>query len=144
MVKKKDVYTHPELRARLKEEIEASDKDSRPGQWSTRKAQLSTKEYEKAGGGYKYEKTEDQKSLEKWTEEEWTTQDEERARRSDETARYLPKEAWENLSPEEREATERKKREGFEKSSSTSRTRRPQRRPSRRHPRAYPSEATMA
>jgi hypothetical protein len=39
-------------------------------------------------------------------------EDEERVRRGDETARYLSKEAWENLSPEEREATQRKKREG--------------------------------
>ncbi len=116
MAKREAPYTHPELRERLKEEIKVSDKGGNPGAWSARKSQLLTKEYEKAGGGYKGEKTEDQKNLEKWTQEEWTTQDEgKRARRGDETARYLPKEAWENLSPEEREATEKKKREGSKK-----------------------------
>lgn len=35
-------------------------------------------------------------SLEKWTEEAWTTQEgDERVRRGGETARYLPKEVWE-------------------------------------------------
>ena len=116
MAKKENTYTHPELRERLKEEVKASDKEGRAGQWSARKSQLLTKEYEKAGGGYKGEKTEDQKSLEKWTEEEWTAQDEgERARRGDETTRYLPKEAWEKLSPEDKEATEEKKRKGSKK-----------------------------
>lgn len=78
--------------------------------------QLLTKEYEKPGGDYKGKKTEDQKSLEKWTEEEWSTQDEgKRGRRSYETARYLPEEAREKLRLEEREATEKKKREGSKK-----------------------------
>ena len=116
MAKGEDPYTHRALRERLKEEVKASDKGRRADQWSARKSQLLTKEYEKAGGGYKGEKTEDQKSLEKWTEEEWTAQDEgERARRGDETTRYLPKEAWEKLSPEDKEATEEKKRKGSKK-----------------------------
>jgi len=39
-------------------------------------------------------------SLEKWTEEAWTTQEgDERVRRGGETARYLPKEVWEKLRP---------------------------------------------
>ena len=113
MAKREEKYTDPELRERIKEEIKASDKGGGPGQWSARKAQLLTKEYEKAGGGYKGEKDEDQKHLEQWTEEEWQTQEgEARAREDGETKRYLPKEAWEKLSPEEREATERAKREG--------------------------------
>ena len=33
-------------------------------------------EYEKAGGGYKGGKGEEQKSLEKWGEEKWQTKDE--------------------------------------------------------------------
>ncbi|MDP8926058.1 MAG: hypothetical protein M3M97_03920 [Actinomycetota bacterium] len=57
-------------------------------------------EYEKAGGGYEGQKAEDQKSLEKWTEEEWRTKEgDERAREGDEMSRYLSKKAWENLSP---------------------------------------------
>jgi hypothetical protein len=116
MAKRKDKYTDPELRERIKEEIKASDKGGGPGQWSARKAQLLTKEYEKAGGGYKGEKDDDQKHLEQWTEEEWQTQEgDARAREGGETKRYLPKEAWEKLGPEEREATERAKREGSKK-----------------------------
>lgn len=105
-------YTHPELREKLLEEIKQSDRGGEPGQWSARKAQLLTQEYEKQGGSYKGAKDESQKSLERWTEEEWQTREgETKARKDGETARYLPKEAWEELSPEEREATERKKRE---------------------------------
>ena len=113
MAKDEDKHTRPELRDELKEEIKTSDKGGEPGQWSVRKAQLLAREYEKAGGGYKGEKDESQKSLEKWTEEEWTTQEgDERAREDGETARYLPKEAWEKQSPEEKEETEQKKRQG--------------------------------
>src|SRR3712207_2715365 len=106
-------YTDPELRERIKEEIKESDKGSRPGQWSARKSQLLTQEYEKRGGGYKGEKGESQKNLEKWTEEEWQTKEGDADARGDgETKRYLPKKAWENMSEEEKEETERKKREG--------------------------------
>ena len=44
-------YTHPELREKIKEEIKASDKGGEKGQWSARKSQLLTQEYEKQGGG---------------------------------------------------------------------------------------------
>ena len=104
------VYTDPELRDRLKAEITAGDKGGRPGQWSARKAQLLAHEYEQAGGGYLGEKTEAQEHLEEWTEEEWTTIDGKPAERGEEMARYLPKEAWEQLTPAQRRATDRKKR----------------------------------
>src|SRR5829696_1468369 len=105
-----DKYTHPELREEIKEEIKTSDKGGKEGQWSARKSQLLTQEYEKRGGGYKGES---QKNLEKWTEEEWqTSEGDAEARQDGETKRYLPKKAWENMSEEEKEETERKKREG--------------------------------
>jgi hypothetical protein len=108
-----DKYTHPDLREQIKEEIKASDKGGEEGQWSARKSQLLTQEYEKRGGGYKGEKGESQKNLEKWTEEEWQTKEgDANARQDGETKRYLPKKAWENMSEEEKEETERKKREG--------------------------------
>ncbi len=113
MAKSEEKYTDPDLREQIKEEIKQSDKGGRPGQWSARKSQLLTREYEKRGVGYKGEKDESQKNLEKWTEEEWQTQEgDARARSGDETARYLPKEAWENMSDEEKRETEEKKREG--------------------------------
>src|ERR687894_1130806 len=64
-------YTDPELREEIKEEIKASDKGGEKGQWSARKSQLLTQEYERRGGGYKGEKGESQKNLEEWTDGEW-------------------------------------------------------------------------
>ena len=108
-------YTDPELRARLKEEIKAGDRGGRPGQWSARKSQLLTAEYEKAGGGYEHEgeRTESQQHLGEWTKQDWRTSDGgSDARGEDGTSRYLPDAAWQLLSPEEREATDRAKKEG--------------------------------
>jgi hypothetical protein len=107
-------YTDPELRQEIKEEIKASDKGGKKGQWSARKSQILTQEYEKRGGGYKGEKGPSQKDLEEWTEEEWQTREGDALARQDdgETKRYLPKKTWENMSEEEKEETEREKREG--------------------------------
>src|SRR5919112_88200 len=107
-------YTDPELREKIKEEIKASGKGGKEGQWSARKSQLLTQEYEKRGGGYRGEKGRSQKNLERWTEEEWQTKEGGAEARQDdgETKRYLPKRAWENMSEEEKEETEKKKREG--------------------------------
>jgi hypothetical protein len=105
-------YTQPELREKIKKEVIAGDKGGRPGQWSARKAQMVAHEYEAEGGGYKHEKTEAQTSLTEWGEEHWTTEDGKKAVRGKETARYLPEKAWKELSPEERKATEERKRKG--------------------------------
>ena len=105
-------YTHPGLREEIKEEIKASDKGGEPGQWSARKSQLLAQEYEKRGGGYRGDKDRSQRDLERWTEEEWQTREGgAKARRRGETARYLPKKAWENMSEEEKRETDRRKRE---------------------------------
>ena len=69
-------YTNPEKRERIKDRIMAGSKGGKPGQWSARKAQLLTQEYEKAGGGYRGGKGKSQKSLEKWGKEKWMTKDE--------------------------------------------------------------------
>ncbi|MBA3426125.1 MAG: hypothetical protein H0U04_16670 [Rubrobacter sp.] len=107
-------YTHPEMREEIKEEIKASGKGGKEGQWSARKSQLLSQEYEKRGGGYKDRgKDQDQRNLQKWTEEEWQTrQGDAEAREDGETKRYLPREAWDQISEEEKAETERKKREG--------------------------------
>ena len=107
-------YTDPELREEIKEEIRQSDKGGKEGQWSARKSQLLAREYERRGGGYRGEKDESQKNLERWTEEEWRTREGNANARGGggETKRYLPKEAWEKMSEEEKEETEKKKREG--------------------------------
>ncbi|MGS2612949.1 hypothetical protein ACVCAH_00200 [Micromonospora sp. LZ34] len=104
-------YTKPELREQLKEEIKASDKGGRQGQWSARKSQLLTREYQKRGGGYEGPRDERQKSLQRWGGEKWQTREgDTRARHGGETSRYLPKQAWEQLSDEQRRATDLKKR----------------------------------
>ena len=108
-----DDYTHPELRERLKEEIKASDKGGASGKWSARKSQLLTHEYESQGGGYRSEeRTDSQRSLEQWTDEEWQTADgSAQARDGGKTDRYLPKKAWEEMSHEEQEATRDRKKQ---------------------------------
>lgn len=103
-------YTDPALRDRLKDEILAGDKGGRPGQWSARKAQLLAHEYEAQGGGYVGDKTPAQQHLDQWTHEAWTTADGKPAIRGGTTARYLPKQAWEELTPAERRSTDKKKR----------------------------------
>ena len=72
----------------------ASKKGGNPGQWSARKAQLVTQEYEQEGGGYKEPRNASQKSLKKWGDEHWTTADGKQARRAGGTTRYLPEKAW--------------------------------------------------
>lgn len=111
-------YTHPELRERLKEEIKQSDRGGAPGKWSARKSQLLTQEYERHGGGYEHRDrpTGQQRSLERWTDEQWQTADGSTQARGDgETDRYLPKKAWEELSDEEQERTRAAKKEGSRK-----------------------------
>ena len=108
-------YDKPDLREKIKEDIMAGDKGGKPGQWSARKAQLLTHEYEKAGGGYPHdERTESQQHLQEWTNQDWRTEDGSPADKGDKTARYLPAEAWETLTPAQRKATNAKKLKGSE------------------------------
>ena len=105
------VYSKPELRERLKEKVKAGDKGGKPGQWSARKAQLLASEYKKEGGDYKGDgPTDRQKHLKSWTDEKWQTQDGEKAQQGKTTARYLPKKAWDKLTPAEKKATDEKKK----------------------------------
>ena len=110
-------YTDPQLRKRLKDEIQAGDRGGKPGQWSARKAQLLVKEYEKAGGGYTDpgHLSERQRHLQAWQEQDWHTAEGVAAARGDDgTARYLPDVAWKLLSEQEREETERPKKDATE------------------------------
>ena len=102
-------YTKPALRERIKDRVTASSKGGKPGQWSARKAQLVAAEYEKAGGGYRGGKSGAQKSLSKWTREDWGTGSGKPSAKTGE--RYLPKAAREALTPAELGATNRAKRE---------------------------------
>ena len=106
-------YTKPALRERIKDQVMAGSKGGKPGQWSARKAQLLAKEYEDAGGGYTGEKTKAQKSLSKWTGEDWGTKSGKPSTQGPKATgeRYLPKKAREALTPAEYGATTRAKRE---------------------------------
>jgi len=53
-----------------------------------------------------------QKSLKKWGAEKWRTSDGKPAKRKGGTTRYLPSAAWNKLSPAEKAATNKKKKEG--------------------------------
>jgi hypothetical protein len=94
--------------------VKAGGKGGKPGQWSARKAQLATQQYKKSGGGYRGEKTEAQKSLSKWTKEDWGTKSGKPSTQGSKATgeRYLPKKARESLSKQEYAATTRAKREG--------------------------------
>jgi hypothetical protein len=110
-------YTNPELRNRIKNKVMASSKGGKPGQWSARKAQLVAQEYKKAGGGYSGSKTSKQKSLSKWTKEEWGTKSGKPSTQGSKATgeRYLPKKARAALSSSEYAATSKAKREGIKK-----------------------------
>ena len=106
-------YTKSALRERIKDKVMAGSKGGKAGQWSARKAQLVAQEYEAKGGGYTGGKTKSQKSLSKWTKEEWGTKSGKPSTQGSKATgeRYLPKKARESLSSKEYAATSRKKRE---------------------------------
>jgi hypothetical protein len=99
---------------RIVASVKAGDKGGNPGQWSARKAQLATQRYKKSGGGYSGSKTEAQKSLSKWTDEDWGTKSGKPSTQGKKATgeRYLPKKAREALSSKEYSATSKAKRAG--------------------------------
>ena len=106
-------YTEPELRKKLKDEIQAGDRGGRTGQWSARKAQLLTQAYEAKGGGYQHKgrRSASQKHLKDWGDQDWkTSSGKAGARHGEDEERYLPDVAWKLLSDKERKATGAKKR----------------------------------
>ena len=105
-------YTDPALRSRVVAQVKRGTKGGPRDVWTARKAQIAAALYEARGGGYRGPKTGSQRSLTKWTGQEWTTRTGAPADRSDGMARYLPRKVWESLTPAEALATDRKKREG--------------------------------
>jgi len=108
------MYTNPKLRESIKNKIMQGTKGGDSGQWSARKAQLLALEYKKAGGGYTGEKKSPQKSLDKWTKEDWGTKSGKPSTQGKEATgeRYLPKKAIQSLSASEYARTTKAKREG--------------------------------
>jgi len=99
---------------RIVASVKAGDKGGDAGQWSARKAQLATQRYKKSGGGYSGPKTEAQKSLSKWTQEDWGTKSGKPSTQGSNATgeRYLPKKAREAMTSSEYAATTKAKREG--------------------------------
>ena len=102
---------------RIVASVKAGGKGGAPGQWSARKAQMATQQYKKSGGGYSGPKTKAQKSLSKWTDEEWGTKSGKPSTQGPKATgeRYLPKKARQALTSSEYAATTKAKREGMAK-----------------------------
>jgi hypothetical protein len=99
---------------RIVASVKAGSKGGDAGQWSARKAQLATQRYKASGGSYSGPKTEAQKSLSKWTKEDWGTKSGKPSTQGKDATgeRYLPKKAREALTSSEYAATTKAKREG--------------------------------
>lgn len=94
----------------LWEKAKAEAKAKMGGKHSARAMQLAGKIYKDKGGSYTGPKTEAQKSMSKWSKEEWGTKSGKPSSKTGE--RYLPKKAIEALTSAEYAATTRAKREG--------------------------------
>lgn len=107
-------YSKPELRKRIVSQVKAGSAGGKPGQWSARKAQIAADKYEAAGGGYTGPRTSAQKSLSKWTKEDWGTKSGRPSVQGPKATgeRYLPRKAREALTDAQYRATSQKKRAG--------------------------------
>ena len=103
--------TKPALWKKIVAQVKSGSKGGDAGEWSARKAQLATKKYKDAGGGYKGKKSSDN-SLSKWTKQEWRTSD---GTKSEGKKRYLPDKAWKSMTKEEKAAANRSKDAGDKK-----------------------------
>lgn len=104
--------TNEKLWKKVVSQVKAGSKGGKPGQWSARKAQLAGKIYKDKGGSYSGAKTKAQKSLSKWTKEDWGTKSGKNSTQGKKATgeRYLPKKARNALSKEEYAKTSAKKR----------------------------------
>ena len=102
---------------KLWEKAKAEAKAKMGGKHSARAMQLAGKIYKDKGGGYTGAKTESQKSLSKWTKEDWGTKSGKPSTLGKEATgeRYLPRKAINALSSSEYAATSKAKREGIKK-----------------------------
>jgi hypothetical protein len=102
---------------KLWEQSKAQAKAKMGGKHSARAMQLAGKIYKDKGGAYTGEKTEAQKSMSKWTKEDWGTKSGKPSTVGPKATgeRYLPKKARESLTSSEYAATSRAKREGTAK-----------------------------
>jgi hypothetical protein len=102
---------------KLWEQSKAQAKAKMGGKHSARAMQLAGKIYKDKGGAYTGEKTAAQKSMSKWSKEDWGTKSGKPSTVGPKATgeRYLPKKARESLTSSEYAATSRAKREGTAK-----------------------------
>lgn len=102
---------------KLWEESKAKAKARMGGKHSARAMQLAGKIYREKGGSYTGQKTEGQKSLSKWSKEDWGTKSGKNSTLGPSATgeRYLPKKARDSLTSEEYAQTTKAKREGTAK-----------------------------
>lgn len=103
-------YSDPDLRCSIMNKVFKSARGGRAYQWSARKAQLVSKMYKEAGGKFSSRKTRGQMSLEKWTNQDWTTKSGKPSLQTGE--RYLPRKAIRKLTNEQYRRTTAAKRAG--------------------------------
>jgi hypothetical protein len=99
---------------KLWEKSKAEAKAKMGGKHSARAMQLAGKIYKDKGGDYTGEKTSAQKSMTKWTKEDWGTKSGKNSTQGPKATgeRYLPKKAIKSLTSAEYAATTKAKREG--------------------------------
>jgi hypothetical protein len=99
---------------KLWEKSKAEAKAKMGGKHSARAMQLAGKIYKDKGGDYTGEKTSAQKSMTKWTKEDWGTKSGKNSTQGPKATgeRYLPKKARESLTSAEYAATTKAKKEG--------------------------------
>jgi hypothetical protein len=104
----------PRTNEKLWEKAKSEAKSKMGGKHSARAMQLAGKIYKDKGGDYTGEKTKAQKSLSKWSKEDWGTKSGKNSTVGKDATgeRYLPKKAIKALSPAEYAATTKAKREG--------------------------------
>lgn len=97
---------------KLWEKAKAEAKSKMGGKHSARAMQLAAKIYKDKGGSYSGSKTKAQKSMSKWTKEDWGTKSGKNSTIGPKATgeRYLPKKARESLSKKEYAKTSAKKR----------------------------------
>jgi hypothetical protein len=102
---------------KLWEKSKAEAKSKMGGKHSARAMQLAGKIYKEKGGEYTGEKTKAQKSMSKWTKEDWGTKSGKNSTLGSKATgeRYLPKKAREALSSAEYKRTSDKKKEDTKK-----------------------------
>ena len=107
---KEAVKTKSLLWKRIVSKVKKGSKYGKANSWNARKAQYAVKLYKEAGGGYKGEKT-SKNSLAKWTKQDWKYSSKDQKGKG----RYLPAKIWKKLSPQEKAATNKKKKESMKK-----------------------------